>query len=357
MKRSSLTLALVLTATSASAQSDWRSAPPPSANPAQVRPVPPLFAARLQALAQGFDGIAGISVRDVDSGWVAGSRDTRLCPQQSVSKLWVAITVFDAIDRGTLTLDDRVTITALDLTLFHQPIRDLVRNGPFTTTVGDLLERAMTQSDNTANDSLLRKVGGPDAVRATLRRHGIANVRFGPGERLLQSHIAGIAWRQSLASGNLFEAARRALAPDARQRALDAYIADPIDGAAPAAVTAALASLERGTLLSASSTRALLGLMGRSKTGRARMKAAMQPGWELAHKTGTGQQLGALVAGFNDVGLLTAPDGHAYAIAVMIASSRAPIQQRQALIADVARLVIENWTQQRYAGGRRDAVY
>ncbi len=41
------------------------------------------------------------------------------------------------------------------------------------------------------------------------------------------------------------------------------------------------------------------------------------------------------------MGLLTAPDGRTYAVAVMIASTRAPIPTRQALMADVARAVVQ----------------
>ena len=92
-----------------------------------------------------------------------------LYPQQSVSKLWVSITALDAVDRGRVSLDDKVTLTRDDLTLFHQPIADeVLKDGAFTTSLDDLLTRAITTSDNTANDKLMRSVGGPAAVRAMI---------------------------------------------------------------------------------------------------------------------------------------------------------------------------------------------
>lgn len=320
---------------------------PPFATPAypstrQVPP-PPLLQARLQAIAGQFGGRIGISVRDLRDGWTVGHDDQMLCPQQSVSKFWVALTAFEQIDRGRLTLDTPVTITRSDLTLFNQPIAQLVGASGYRTTVGDLIERALTLSDNTANDSLLRTVGGPQVVRDTLARHGIGAVRFGPGERAMQSAIAGMSWRQAFSEGRSFEKARAMVDPSVRRKAFYGYIADPIDGAAPAAITAVLARLEQGAILSPASGQQLLATMSRTKTGRARLKAALEPGWTLAHKTGTGQQLGATVAGFNDIGLLTAPDGRRYAIAVMIAESSRPIAERQGVIQDVARLVIGNW--------------
>ena len=65
----------------------------------------------------------------------------------------------------------------------------------------------------------------------------------------------------------------------------------------------------------------------------------MPAGWKIAHKTGTGQDLGRRNAGFNDVGLLTAPDGRRYALAVMIGDTTRPIRERQQLIQSVAAAV------------------
>ncbi|MDB5701580.1 MAG: serine hydrolase [Sphingomonadales bacterium] len=306
-------------------------------------PAPARIASRISELGRAFGPGVSISVRDIREGWSTSWNGDRLCPQQSVSKLWVALAVFDAIDRGALRPDDAMIVTRNDLTLFHQPIRALVGDNGYRATVSDLLEREMTQSDNTANDMLLRRVGGPNAIRAMLTRLRIQNVRFGPGERLLQSGIAGVTWRQAFASGNGFEQARASLPVEKRRAALEAYAENPVDGAAPNAITLALARLVRGELLTPTGTQNLLALMERSKTGRARMKAAIEPDWLLAHKTGTGQELGGVVAGFNDVGLLTAPDGHIYAVAVMVARSSRPIGERQAIIANVARAVIDDW--------------
>ena len=49
--------------------------------------------------------------------------------------------------------------------------------------------------------------------------------------------------------------------------------------------------------------------MSHTHTGPNRLKGGLQPGWTLNHKTGTGQELGGVQAGYNDIGILTAPDG------------------------------------------------
>lgn len=300
--------------------------------PAQLR-------AAIEALGSQFRGTVGISVRRVDADWEATYNADSLMPQQSVSKLWVAMTALDAVDRGKLTLMDPVTLKPTDLTLFHQPLAAMVTQNGYTTDVANLMHRAMTESDNTANDAVLRRVGGPDAIRGFLARRFVPNVRFGPGERILQSTTSGLEWNQKMAFGRGFEAARAALPKAVREKALDDYLANPIDGAAPTSITYALAKLKRGEMLSPASTEYLLEVMHEAKTGRQRIKGGVPTDWSYAHKTGTGQELYPRATGFNDVGIMTAPDGTSYAVAVMIASTTVSIPERWAVMQGVARAV------------------
>lgn len=318
--------------------------PPPQANLAAVAPSrqpSPALVSVIQTLGRSFNGTVGIAVERVDAGWTVSHNGAKLFPQQSVSKLWVAMTMFDAIDRGKITLDTPVMIRPTDLTLFHQPIAAMVKGTGYQTTVRDLFYRAMTQSDNTANDSVLRTVGGPDAVRGYLARRffGPDAIRFGPGERILQSQTAGLTWSQELSQGRRFYTARANLPRSAREKALDAYLANPIDGASPLGIVHALAKLKSGAMLSPTSTQLLLSTMGEAKTGPQRVKGGVPPGWTYMHKTGTGQDLPPRSTGFNDVGIMTAPDGTSYAIAVMIGETTVSIPERWALMQSVARSV------------------
>src|SRR3954470_7633888 len=192
-------LALVLLAgaqvsASAAVQNAVPRAIPSRAAPIAVRPAAPApryIQDRVQELGRAFDGRVGIAVRSIDDNWSTGWKADELYPQQSVSKLWVSITAMDAVDKGRVSLDDKVTLTKSDLTLFHQPIRSLILDGGYTTTLSDLMFKAITTSDNTANDKLMRVVGGPTAVRDVIARKHLGSIRFYNGERALQSRIAG----------------------------------------------------------------------------------------------------------------------------------------------------------------------
>ena len=297
--------------------------------------------AEIRSIGQSFNGDIGIAVEDVQTGWTAAYDGDTYFPQQSVSKFWVALTALNKVDQGELSLTAPFTLHKSDITLFHQPIAAQIGENGYTTSIGELMTRALQQSDNTCNDAVLWRAGGPEAVRAFLRDKGISGIRFGPGERLLQSAIAGITWKQSYATNGGFYKARDALPASARRSAFERYIASPMDGAMPLGVVDALSRLKRGELLSPASTQRLLGIMSHTKTGPQRLKGGLEPGWVLSHKTGTGQVLGGVQAGYNDIGVITGPDGHSYAMAVMIRRTSAPLEQRMRAMQNVVHAVID----------------
>jgi beta-lactamase class A len=318
-------------------------APPraaPAALPPRVTGVPPQLEPEIQELWRSFPGRTGIAIMAVDGNWSIGKREQELFPQQSVSKLWVAMTILDQVDSGKLKLDQMVRIGREDLTLFHQPIRARVlANGSIEESVRSLLEQALITSDCTANDSLLRTAGGPDAVRAFFTKKGLGAIRFGEGERIMQSRIAGMEWRQEYSLGNNFQVARGKISYEQRKAALDRYLANPVDGASPMALVAALARLSKGELMSPASTRLLLTMLERTSSGPNRLRAGVPPDWRFGHKTGTGQVLDPISTGYNDIGIMTAPDGRRYAVAVMMSDTTATVPQRMQLMQGVARAV------------------
>jgi len=302
----------------------------------------------IHALGSGFNGEVGIAVRDIEQGWTVSWNGERYMPQQSVSKMWVALTVLDLVDRGQLSLNQNVTVTPADFVVFHQPMRAQVGRNGYETTLAYLFEQAMTRSDNLANDKMLWLAGGPGAVNGFLARNDLRGLRFGPGERLLQSGIAGLEWRQSLSDGNNFYTARANLPGSVRQAAMDRYHSDPIDGATAVGTVEALARLTRGELLSARSTQIMLNAMRSSHTGPQRLRGGVPSGWAFGHKTGTGQNLNGMTAGYNDIGIVTAPDGRNYAVAVLIGSTRVGIPARQQLMQAVMGQTVSHHLRRRY---------
>ncbi|MDB5426093.1 MAG: beta-lactamase [Phenylobacterium sp.] len=318
---------------------------PPAPIPDKPAPAAPAeFQAALDHLANAYGEPVGIAVSDVAQGWTAEVAGRERFPQQSVSKLWVALAVLQAVDEGQLKLDQWVVMLPQDRSVFYQPLTSRIR-GPngLAITLSDLLRHALIESDNAANDRLIREVGGAGVVTRALAEKGLQGLAVGGTERDLQTRTAGLTWRPEYGVTWIFKQARAQLPDDVRDQALAAYLADPPDGATPLGIVTALAALKRGELLSRASTDFMLGLMGEARTGQLRLKAGLAPGWTLAHKTGTGPDWRGASVGINDVGLLTAPDGRTFAVAVMVRQTRQGPTARHRLMQGVARAVEAQW--------------
>ncbi|NJM50119.1 MAG: serine hydrolase [Sphingomonadales bacterium] len=323
-----------------------------AANNGKSRALPDILKQQISAIGSGFDGDVGIAVQSVEDGWSADYNGDMVLPQQSLSKLWVAAAILDRADRGELTLDDNLTLTSADLSVFHQPIRkQILAAGRYRVSIAELLHYAMTQSDNTANAVLFREAGGQAGVMRFLASRGLTDIKMATSETDLQMGIAGMEWRSAYSYGRNFWTARNTLPFGHRAKALGDYLANPPDGATPRGYAGGLAMLAQGKLLRPATSAYLIGLMGQSKTGPKRLRGglpapqpggvdAAQPSWTLPHKTGTGQVLKLLATAYNDVGILTAPDGRRYVLVVMIGSTNRSVQERQEMMQAVTRTVI-----------------
>lgn len=291
----------------------------------------------LRRLSASFDGRVGICARLGEQS--ACVRGGERFPLQSVMKLVVAVAALDAVDRSQLRLDDDIVVRRDDLSIGVQPLARLVTPGGYRTTVRDLLFRAVVASDSAATDILIARLGGAAEIQALLNHRGLSGIRIDRDERHLQSESVGLTWQPDYVDAALFRKAVDAVPRDRRQAAFDAQLSDPRDTATPAAMTALLAGLADGRLLSRDATRHLLEVMDQTTTFPDRLKAGLPPGWTIGHKTGTGLDWQGVNAATNDVGLLHAPDGGTLAVAAFISGSRRSAQDQAGLIATAARLV------------------
>jgi beta-lactamase class A len=251
-------------------------------------------------------------------------------------KLLVGVAALDAVDHQRWRLDEQVTINRQDLSLNIQPLADLVGDSGFRTTIGDLVRRAIIQSDSAATDFLIARLGGPPAVQRSLNRLKIEGLRLDRDERHLQTETIGLKWRSAFTDATVLNAARAAVPEARRQRAYAAYRKDVRDTSTPKGMVDFLYRLQDGRLLSESSTAFVLKAMEDCVTFPDRLKAGVPPGWRIAHKTGTSGSWKGLTVATNDVGIITAPDGTKLTIAVFVADSKASSAARASIIADIA---------------------
>ena len=286
-------------------------------------------------------GLIDVGVLNIDGGESWAFNAEHRFPLQSVFKAPLGAAVLAEVDAGRLSLDETIVIAEKDLSPPYSPLAD-AWPGRDAYTVRELLVLAVGGSDNTAADVLMRRIGGPGVVQAWLDKNKIRELRIDRYERELQTDVAGlISFRPQWKGEAAFAAAIAAVPEPQRRAALEAYLRDPQDTATVSGALTFLQKLATGQLVTTPSRDLLLRIMTETTTGQGRLKAGLPEGARLAHKTGTARTTLGVNPATNDIGVITLKDGRRYAVAVFLKASPAPAEERDAIIADVARAVVE----------------
>jgi len=296
--------------------------------------------ARLQqavdaAVQRAKPGILGVAVLDVHTGATAGARADQPFPMMSVFKAPVAAAVLDRIEHGSMSLAQKITATRMDL---HDgsavpSVGDELKSGKTVFTVERLLKGAVSESDNTAVDLLLRVMGGPPVVTSFLHAHGVDGLRVDIGEAGISEIFNDLKPGQTLPADESEQAFSQR-----RQRGYQAFLADPRNRSTPAEAVKFLRKLQGGEVLSPESTQYLLRLMA-AQTLPNRLRAGVPHGVQFADKAGTSATQQGRTAAYNDIGIMSWPDGRVVIIAAFLSDSTASDKERGALFADLARSV------------------
>lgn len=300
-----------------------------AAAPPSVTQAHTALQAQMDALAKrALPGTFGIAVLDLQTGETWQVNADKAYPMMSVFKAPVAATVLSRIEHGQNTMDQTVTVTHADLG--YGPIRDQFKGERMTFTVRQLLAAAVSKSDNSAVNALVRLVGGPAVVTTYLREHDITGMRVDRDEAGIGRLFDDLGPNDSLPA-NETEAEQT----QRYRRGYARFMADPGNRSTPIAAAAFLQKLWRNELLSPASSKYLLDLMY-AQTLTHRLRGGLPPGVRLADKSGTSDEIDGLSAAYNDIGIMVWPDGHAVIVAAFMSGSNAPPKQRDAMFAELA---------------------
>jgi beta-lactamase class A len=269
--------------------------------------------ARLEREARTTGGLVAIAALHVESGQRLSLRGDRGVFMASVIKLPVAIAVLARAERGELSVDQSVRLGPGDLSPGRSAIAERHPQGG-TLSVAELLEAAVSDSDNTASDALQRLLGGPAGTAAELRRLKL------DGIDVSRTYVEWVK--------------------DGAER--KAFLSDRRDRATPDGLVQLLARLQRGELLGPDGTARLLRLMTDTRNPAGRLRAGVPAGTRVAHKTGTWGNAAANVA-VNDVGLITLPDGTHLAVALMVSEPKGQWQDVEPVMARLTSALYAAW--------------
>ncbi len=257
------------------------------ADPAALTAVEGQFGVRL--------GVAAVNVR---TGQTMSYRDGERFPLLSTFKLYAAAALLHAHPLASGYFDRVLRWTAADIA-FNSP----VTSGRIDTgmTILELCEAAVTMSDNTAGNLLLKELGGPAGLTAFAREIGDGETRLDRWEPDLNTAIPG----------------------------------DDRDTTTPRAWAATVRSLVLGDVLGEAERQQLTDWLLANRTGDERIRAGVPAGWKTGEKTGTGSYGSA-----NDVGVTWTPDGAPIVLAIMTTAASEDAEPAAAPIAAAAKAVV-----------------
>jgi beta-lactamase class A len=259
---------------------------------------------RIEQIAQTAQGRVGATATVLETGQSVSLNEKQRFPMQSFYKFPIAMAVLDQVDQGKLKLDQKVRIEESDANPDSTVLEQNSQGKEYSLT--ELLKYAVSESDNTSSDALLRLIGGGKIVTQYLQSLGVNEmVVANPEKEIQQDKTLQLQYRNY---------------------------------ATPDAVIVLLRSLHEGQRLSKSSQALLLQLMTETSTGPKRIKGLLPEGTVVAHKTGTSSTVNGVTAATNDAGLVTLPNGHHLEIAVFVSDAKADEATREAVIAKVSKV-------------------
>lgn len=260
---------------------------------------------KINGIIENADGKIGVAVINMEKPDTILFNGNGHFPMQSVFKFPLALTVLKDVDRGILSLEQKIHITKGNLLPnTWSPLRKKHPEGNFDITLRDLLTITVTESDNNGCDILLRLVGGPAKVNQFVHSLGIKDIEIVVNEEEMHKD----------------------------------WMIQYKNWSSPAAMAMLLSKFAKDSIISAASRNFLWNVMAATKTGTKMIKGLLPAGTIVVHKTGTsGENKDGFAAATNDAGIVALPNGRHFIIVVFVSDSREHENARYNIIAKISR--------------------
>lgn len=248
----------------------------------------------------------GISVLGFEDSFTYNKNADKKLPMQSVFKFHIAVAALDYVEKGKLSLDQKVTLNQSNL---HEntwsPLREKYPNGGIVP-LSEVIEYTVAKSDNNGCDILLKLLGGTQVVQKFMNVKGVKNFQIKYNEEAM--HKDWNAQYENYSTTNS--------AVDVLKKFYD------------------------GKLLSKKSTDYLMKVMLSTSTGINKLIEQLPKNTPAARKTGSsGKNNAGLTGAENEIAIITLPNGKHYAIAVFVSNSTETAEVNCRMISDISKTV------------------
>jgi beta-lactamase class A len=261
------------------------------------------FGKPITAIETRIGGRIGVAALDTGSGKRLDHRSEERFPMCSTFKFLAAAAVLKRVDQGKENLQRFVRYDEKDVLEYAPVTKAHLKDSGMT--LGALCAAAIEQSDNTAGNLLLDAIGGPPGLTNFARSLGDTMTRLDRREPELNSAIPR----------------------------------DERDTTTPAAMCSDMQRLLLSDFLSESSRHQLEDWLQQTRTGALMIRAGVSKTWRVGDKTGRCGN-GAT----NDIAIIRPPGRAPILLAIYSIGSKAPADDRAAVIAETAHVVVVSFS-------------
>jgi beta-lactamase class A len=280
---------------------------------------------RLEAMAANFNGIVGVAIQNIETGETAQLNADEFFPMASVYKIPIMVEVFQQIEDGNFSLNDRVELTE-DMRTPGSGILTLMDTG-LKPTIKDLITLMIIVSDNEATDILLQKVGAAN-VTATMKKLGLKNISVNRTTREVMRDYSDLMnpKLKGMSRQELRKLPAGYITPEMKARIMK-------DVATPKDMNTLLIKIFKGEAASPLYCKEMLRILGQQQLNT-RLPRYLSKGSTVIHKTGT------IGSSTNDAGIIFLPHCH-IAITVFTKDKQGERIEAERIIARIAKLACD----------------
>ncbi len=249
-----------------------------------------------------FNSKLGVYAIDAATGKSIAYRANERFPMQSTFKLIAVAAVLKQSERERGLLQKKINYTQQDLVAWSPITKKHISSG---MTIAQLSAAAISYSDNTAANLLMKQLGGPSAVTAFARSIGDNTFHLNNWEPNLNSN------------------------PHSKQ-----------DSSTPVAMTQATQKIVLGEALSPTLRKQLTAWMSDAATGGKRIRAGVPERWRVADKTGSGEYYGIA----NDIGVIWPPGCAPIVVAIYTLQNQKNATVRENMVAFATHLILSEFS-------------
>ncbi|CAD7812474.1 Extended-spectrum beta-lactamase PER-1 [Chryseobacterium aquaeductus] len=254
----------------------------------------------------------GISVLGFENGFKYNKNGNKRLPLLSVFKFHIALAVLNDVDRGKLSLSQKILVKKTDLLdNTWSPFRNKYPNGNVEKSLQELLQYMVSNSDNNITDLLIRLIGGTQSVQKFMDKMKVQDFTIKADERKMHEGFEFHYWNTSTTNS----------------------------------LNNLLKRFYDGKIVSKNSTSFLMKTMLETTTGANKIVALLPKETKVAHRTGSsGKNDDGLTIAENDIGIITLPNGNHLALSVLVSDSMESEVTNTRMVAEIAKIVYQHFS-------------